>query len=82
MECDRTACKRELTRGYYKIWNNPSSTEPKVYCNHCGFKIVHFNPSLKYERVQPEVNPEVCVACGNYFDYQGGRQVCPKCRSL
>ncbi len=82
MQCNRTACKVELDHGHYRIWNDPSKTEPNLYCIGCGFNITYFNPSLKYEKVRREVNPEVCVMCGDYFDYQGGRQACPKCRRL
>jgi hypothetical protein len=51
MNCSRTACQIELTRGHYRIWNDPSTNEPRLYCNKCGMKITHYNPSLKYERV-------------------------------
>ena len=53
MKCERTACGRDLTHGvYYKIWNDPSRTEPRVYCASCGRKILAYNPELKYEHYE------------------------------
>lgn len=47
MICSRTACRVELKNWYVMIWNDPSRTEPNVYCLKCGNKIVYQNPSLK-----------------------------------
>lgn len=44
----------QLTRGFYKIYNDPSTGKPQVYCPRCGRRIVEANPGLRYERVKPE----------------------------
>lgn len=52
LHCHRTACQMELKPGrhiYYRIWNEPSTNTPNVYCVKCGRKITEYNPTLKYE---------------------------------
>lgn len=55
--CDRKACDRTFVRGYYKIWNEPSTNEPRLYCASCGRKIIEYNQhygeiKLRYEIVK------------------------------
>lgn len=52
--CNRSACRKDITgKGHYRIWNDPSRTEPNVYCPQCGSFILNYpeNRSLKYETV-------------------------------
>lgn len=47
--CARTSCQLPLDRGYYKIYNQPESEKPNVYCPRCGRKIVELNPGIRRE---------------------------------
>ena len=51
MHCNRTACQREVTDTYVKIWNEPSRITPNIYCTGCGNKIIYHNPSLTFEKI-------------------------------
>jgi len=51
LTCNRTACGNFLKR-HYKIWNQPSTGDPRYYCIPCGRRISQENPTLQVEIVE------------------------------
>ncbi len=43
MNCAISRCQKPLGDDYIRIWNEPSTGRPRVYCRGCGMRIVRGN---------------------------------------
>lgn len=63
--------------------------EIKALAEENGFTYEQVNQEIErichegdQDDIDMDVQTEVCVRCGVYFDYKGGWQLCPTCRRL
>lgn len=61
MNCARIACGRSLRDHHYRIWNEPSTNQPRLYCVSCGRKIIEYN---KTQDVEHRLHYEILTYLG------------------